>query len=333
MKKKLVIVIPVHFKLYEGIVNNLQNSNYEIAMLFLTDQPYKYKSFREKLYALIQKFLFKRRNIKYQLAKIKNSKDIEVEFDRQKEISDYVLIIRPDLFTRETLLKLKSKTKKMIAYQWDGLNRFSDVFDLIPIFHRFGIFDIDDYSNYKNIHKNIVLVPNFYFEDKEFSDIIPTEKVFFIGSFLGERISDIVEIARYLKSINIVADIRIYSNSRSTQKEYGADIDFFSEKVDYLDVLKLVKNSTILLDFENGIHNGLSFRIFEGIYYKRKILTNNPLVRAYDFYHPNNIFVLENNNFGEIKTFLSLKYVDIDESIIEKYSFSNWLDRILDNVS
>ncbi|KIA89647.1 hypothetical protein [Kaistella jeonii] len=333
MKKKLVLVLPVHFKLYEGIVNNLRNSNYEISLLFLTDQPYKYKSFREKLYALIQKNIFNRKDIKYQLAKIKNGKDIEIEFEKQQEIFDYVFIIRPDLFTRETLLKLKSKTKKIVAYQWDGLNRFSDVFYLISIFDRFGVFDIDDYSKYKNIHKNIVLVPNFYLEDKEFSNSNPEEKVFFIGSFLAERIEDIVKIAKYLKSIDIVTDIRIYSNSRSTQNKYNSDIDFFTEKVNYLDVLKLVKNSTVLLDFENRIHNGLSFRIFEGIYYKKKILTNNPLVKSYDFYHPNNIFVLENNNFAEIKTFLSLEYVDIDESVIEKYSFSNWLDTILDNVS
>lgn len=333
MKKKLVLVMPLHFKLYEGIVNELKDSEYDLSILFLTDQPYNYRNLAERIYAFFQKNIFNKKDIKYQLAKIKNSNEIEKVFEGRQEVFDYILIFRPDLFTKEAILKLKLKAKKMIAYQWDGLNRFPDVFDLIPIFDRFGVFDIDDFSNFSNIFRNITLETNFYLEETDSSPIQSEEKVFFIGSYLKERISDIVTIADYLKLLQIKTDIRIFCNSKSIEKKYGENLVFFSEKINYLDVIKLVKNSTVLLDFENQIHNGVSFRIFEGLYYKKKIITNNPLVKTYDFYHPNNIFVLENDNFAEIPRFLSLNFIEIEENIVKKYSFRNWLNNLLTDPS
>ena len=77
-------------------------------------------------------------------------------------------------------------------------------------------------------------------------------------------------------------------------------------------------------------HNGLSFRIFEAIKYEKKLITNNKTVKQYDFYHPNNIFVFEEDNFQGLENFLKVAYTPLSEEIKQKYSFTNWLRYVLD---
>ena len=55
------------------------------------------------------------------------------------------------------------------------------------------------------------------------------------------------------------------------------------------------------------------------------------MVKNYDFYHPNNIFVLDDNNYNLIEDFLNLSYHEISEEIVKKYGFSSWIKQIIEN--
>ena len=82
------------------------------------------------------------------------------------------------------------------------------------------------------------------------------------------------------------------------------------------------------MDFVDPRQVGLSIRFFEGMYYKKKVITDNKMVKNYDFYHPNNIFVLE-NNYQDIHDFLKTPYYEISEEIVKKYGFSGWIRKII----
>ncbi|MCH5599705.1 hypothetical protein [Niabella ginsengisoli] len=56
-------------------------------------------------------------------------------------------------------------------------------------------------------------------------------------------------------------------------------------------MLSILKSASYILDFENAEQNGLTFRVFESLYFEKKLITNSKLIYEYDFYHPNNIFV------------------------------------------
>ena len=90
-----------------------------------------------------------------------------------------------------------------------------------------------------------------------------------------------------------------------------------------------MKKSDVLVDFLDPRHTGLSIRFFEGLYYKKKVITDNAAVKNYDFYHKDNIFVIENNNYDEIKNFLKTPYDDLPTEIVEKYGFRNWIQEII----
>ncbi|KES13538.1 hypothetical protein SASC598P14_010430, partial [Snodgrassella alvi SCGC AB-598-P14] len=83
------------------------------------------------------------------------------------------------------------------------------------------------------------------------------------------------------------------------------------------------------VDFVIADHNGLGFRHFEALYYKKKIITTNKHIQYYDFYHPNNIFIWDDKNLGEINNFLMKPYSPINPDIVAKYSFKNWIENIL----
>ena len=59
------------------------------------------------------------------------------------------------------------------------------------------------------------------------------------------------------------------------------------------------------------------------------LITNNILVKEYDFYNPKNIYVIEGDSFEGFETFVKTPYEPIEATIREKYSFSGWIDEIL----
>ena len=65
----------------------------------------------------------------------------------------------------------------------------------------------------------------------------------------------------------------------------------------------------------------------ESLFFKRKLITNNKEVMKYEFYNPNNIFILEKDNFEKINEFINSKYEDIDSKIVDYYDIENWLKR------
>ena len=84
-----------------------------------------------------------------------------------------------------------------------------------------------------------------------------------------------------------------------------------------------------MLDLKLKVHNGLSLRFFEALKYEKKIITDNQDVINYNFYDAENIFILGKDSMDRLDYFLNSSYQPIDENIRKQYSFSNWLNIIL----
>lgn len=62
---------------------------------------------------------------------------------------------------------------------------------------------------------------------------------------------------------------------------------------------------------------------------RKKLITTNKQITDYDFYHPNNIYVISDPQYFEIpQSFFDTEYTEIDESIREKYHQRSWTQRI-----
>ena len=327
--KNIVLIIPSHFELSTPFVENLKKCGFNVEFCYQTDIPFKYRSFKDRFVNFIQKTILSNKAFKVILRKKYVHMDIEQFLKSVKNEVDFVMIIRPDFLLDQTIQMLKKKSKYIVAYQWDGISRFPDVENLIPYFDRFWVFDVDDEKKYGKTYPNISMTTNFYFDCYE-PKKEAVQSVFFIGSFIENRISKIFSIADHINSINYPSEITIYFHEKNIPELYpNPNIKYTTEKKNFADMVAKVLEHNVLLDFANDIHNGLSFRTFEAIGYKKKLITNNSLVKSYDFYNSNNIFVIEGENYEGLEDFIRGSYQTISPNIVEKYSFSNWINYIL----
>lgn len=92
----------------------------------------------------------------------------------------------------------------------------------------------------------------------------------------------------------------------------------------------IATKAEVVIDFKIDYHTGASFRFFECLNREQKIITNNTEMKNYDFYHPDNIFITDFENFTGLKEFLQKPYHKIDRKIVDKYGIKNWLNYALD---
>ena len=288
----------------------------------ITDNPskFKYKGI-EKIINFSRKFFLKDREYKKKLIEEHKLREYYKKIS-QLDMLDYVLVIRPDAFPIPVIQELKKKTKKLIAYQWDGIEKFPEVKKYFHLFDTFFCFDSADEKN------NIKPITNFYFDCippvyKDYNAQKP--EFYFVGLYWENREKKIDRFISEVLKMEVELSIFIQYNNKSEIK--NPKIKYIKERITFLENLRNVEKADVLLDFVDPIHNGLSIRFFEAIYYKKKVITDNQTVKGYDFYHPDNIFVLD-ENFDQIDSFLNTPYRDLSEEIVKKYGFTNWIKQI-----
>jgi len=321
--KTFLLMMPEYSDFPNLFLENLKKAGF--SPYLITDHPSEFRYHgAEKIINFLQKTIFRNREYKEKLVndhKLKAYSDIISNL----EMLDYVLVIRPDAFPISIFEQLKSKTRKMIAYQWDGIEKFPNVKQYIPLFDSFFCFENETQDN------RLKPITNFFFDHiepvyKAFN--IHRPKLYFVGVYWDRReqqIDDFIEkVSPYPMELNIL--IQYYHKHEIKNPK----IKYLKNRISFSENLKNVQECDVLVDFVDPIHNGLSFRFFEGLYYKKKVITDNVMVKKYDFYHPDNILVLDKDNYDEIADFLKTPYHEIPSEVVEKYSFSSWIKKVVE---
>ncbi|MBD2755155.1 hypothetical protein [Spirosoma validum] len=246
---------------------------------------------------------------------------------------DICLVIRADVFSKNLLHEAKKRSSKFISFFYDGLTFNQHILSLIPLFDHFYIFDKTELYAFKE--HNVKYAPNFYFDYPELNNTTDYRgnKIYYISSYNSCRIEIIESFYKYItQRISPVQFDLIYTseNEHELTESVKQYFNCTQTLVPYQEQLKLIQHTEIILDFKMTFHSGFSFRIFDGIKLRKKVITTNPFVINEDFYHPNNFFVLNQNNEHGLDDFLKRAYVPLDERIRAKYSFESWLKTVTD---
>ncbi|MBO4284023.1 MAG: hypothetical protein J5958_05290 [Clostridia bacterium] len=99
----------------------------------------------------------------------------------------------------------------------------------------------------------------------------------------------------------------------------GADgITYLSDYISFDEYIKKVNAARCLVDFNN--HFNITFRTIESMVFGKKYITNNPEIVHMDFYHENNILVVnEKTTIGDVREFMGKELVPVPRSVLEKY--------------
>jgi hypothetical protein len=157
--------------------------------------------------------------------------------------------------------------------------------------------------------------------------------VIYIASF-DERMTYLANFASYLKQRNYTFNF-IISGKKATlfnlKKRFSNQFDpliFRRKRINQIELLEIYAQSKVILDLTRENQVGLSFRAFEAMGLEKKLITDNVFIKEYAFYNPNNICVIDKNNFQIPKDFLDLPYEKLDEAIYNEYTLENWIKRI-----
>ncbi len=320
MKHILFISPTTAANIHKVILDELNVYQDSIRTSFLSNVSprYRYKNKAQQFLNLLSK-VFLGRNIK----KIYHQKVMQKRFERLEEHYDLIFVIRPDLLTNQELATLKAKTTKFVAYYWDTIAFYPRKKEIMPYFDKIYSFDLEDCKTYQ-----LELLTNFYFFEPEPVAIYKT--VFCISHLEKKRFAMFNLMGKYLEEKQITYR---FLTRQSKEKLKSPYIEYLKASIPYQEMLKLLNHYEVILDIAKPQQNGLSLRIFESLGMNKKIITNNQSVKAYDFYHPNNILVIDFNDLAIPEAFFKLPYQPIDEAIKKQYHLKTFVKKVLSNLN
>ena len=311
---RILFCCPDYFGFYKVIEKGIQdNLNSEVKTIVFRD--YKYKNNFQKIKNFIYKTFFKI-NLKKKLASKERLSSIT-----ENDTFDFLFIICPDFFIKEDLEYLINKAKYSVVYYWDSFDNISRYSKTMSLFDAAYSFEPKDVEKY-----NLNFLTNFHHVSKTHPE--STNDVYFIGSY-DERFETILKIFNYLETKKKSSKIYIQTNKKKILKQnQNSTITFINKPISIDESQKLFQNSKIILDVQKKIQKGLTFRVFEAMGNRKKLITTNTDIINYDFYNPNNIFIWKEDTNEIPESFFETNYQELPEEILKKYSLDTWVKQI-----
>lgn len=260
-------------------------------------------------------------------------------FDEVKNIRyDYIFVVSPETLNFEKINRLKNlqPNSKFILYMWDSFKNKNSL-NIISLFHDVVTFDDSDAKEYK-----LRFLPLFYIKEYENIQKLDTYKydLCFTATAHSDRYFIATSIKNQLLNKGFLMFTYFYLPSKIMywirkffikKYKYGNIADFSFSSLTQLQIIGIIENSKVVLDINHPLQYGLTSRCIEALGAQRKLVTTNSNIVNYDFYDPNNIYVIDRNKPKINSSFFETEYKLLSNSIYQKYSLENWLIAIFNN--
>ncbi|WP_416191335.1 hypothetical protein [Neisseria sp. CCUG12390] len=333
MKPTVILAVPYLYGLDRCIEKNLRFHGFEVINLCFDDRDVHYPDALSRLKNLYHKhitrdgdyrkqlrFLPYRKQIAHQLAALGGNK------------ADYALCIRANIYPKEIIAKIRAQSKICVNYQWDGIDRFPDILEYLGYFDRFFVFDQSDAARYPQY--GFQTASNFYFDYPLPESGIEPHGLYFLGGYDPTRETAMQTFIAQAGRLKLPLDFHIYSKDGRARRAFGNEGIRYLDRgtvLGFEDNIEKIGRCATVVDFVTADHQGLSFRVFDAMRYRKKLITTNRHIFRYDFYRPDNILVWNPNiSDTELTAFLQTPYQALPPETEEKYSFGNWLRYLFD---
>lgn len=138
--------------------------------------------------------------------------------------------------------------------------------------------------------------------------------IYFVGFEKGR-----LETIKELENIFYTQDLKFYNYIITKENNLP--------RVSAEDNLNNISKSKAILDILQKGQTGLTLRVLESIFLKKKLISNNLALKEYKFYNPNNIFIIGYDDYKDLNEFISSPYVDISQEIVYYYDIEEWIMR------
>ena len=182
-------------------------------------------------------------------------------------------------------------------------------------------FDPDDARHY-----DLALVNQVYRRvDEYIAPVAPEFDVYFLGKTKG-RSAALGELARQLIAQGIKPHFQMVGEEGVEYPE-RAGVEIMRKEISYLENIDTINRSRCLLELTQANQAGLTIRCMEALFFGKKLITSNPLVKKMPFYHRNAFFVLGQDDFSRIGDFLQSEMPRFAEADLASHEFSHWVQQ------
>ena len=279
---------------------------------------YQHKNFPARVQNTISKIVLKRN--------LKNEYRQEMILDQLKKLGkqDQILVINPELIERKYHEVIKEYTRKYIAYLYDSLAR-CPAEHLFDLFDEIFSFDKNDAERY-----HFQQITNYNYLPEAELNKNPMFDMVYVASY-DKRIQILFKLTKKLDTLGLSYYAKIVGK-KAWKEHLNVDsrrtVFFTRRRLAHKDVPEFYGTGKVLLDLIRDNQSGLSFRIFEAMALKKKIITDNQTVKEYDFYNPNNILVLNDDMSNVEKSFFETAYQELDPEVYRKYTVEAWVENV-----
>lgn len=301
--------------------------------------PFLFKFIKVRFFPFLYLLLF---YIKRMLKIEKNNKfDNDNDNDNDNDVVLYFSV--ENMYELTWLLYHNRTVRRHVLWIWNpvsslGRNKYDKWIYLhlfIPTLKLVGVelwsFDKADVNNFMftyhpQIHNSYGLIES---DCRSASSLfsLAEKKFLFVGLDKG-RLKKLAKLKSVLSGFNAICDLHV---TKDVGKEY-TKVDSLVVKdcyLPYAEYLEKISNSFGLIDFVQNGQSGLTLRVLEAIFLRKKLITNNESVKEYDFYNPSNILIVDENiDFDKLSLFLDSDFVEIDDKILEKYDLRHLLKSV-----
>lgn len=250
---------------------------------------------------------------------------------------DLVLVVNGQTLSTEMLTHLRAAYPQatFVLYMWDALANRVQVQKKLALFDRLYTFDPRDAKNFGMHMRPLFFGPGF---DRLTATVAMKYHLCFIGTAHSDRFPIIDTLRRnlppdikafwylYLQA-PWVLQIRRFTEASMRHAQHK---DFEFIPLGKAKMQEEVSVSRTILDIEHPLQNGLTMRTFETLGAGKKLVTTNAGVRDYDFFSPDNVFVLDRNAPFIPRDFLEAPFSPLAAPIRRRYSIASWLDELIE---
>ena len=249
--------------------------------------------------------------------------------DWNKNLNEYTKIIINDAMFNNNILKYISKKNAVASkyvYYTNAVRNSRIKPNNIPKDWRVYTFDISDSKEF-----DIEYSPEYYTEHQENIKYDLKYDVCYVGADkTNVRLKNLLDIKEVLRKNKVQNFFHIFRVLKKYNKyELQETINMFLK---YEDIQRIILESKCILELQMEGQSGCTLRTLESMFLNRKLITNNKDIVNYDFYNPNNIFVIENaddfkDRFNDILKFMRSPYQKLPDMVKNNYKFCKWLER------
>lgn len=244
---------------------------------------------------------------------------------------DYIMICRGEAFTPYIIKHLRDAFQgvQVILYLWDVMHD-CPMDDVISSCDKVLSFDPEDAKKH-----NLCFRPLFYINDYlGVKDAIDCKyDLSFVGTLYNPRHLVLKKMITSFECQNVNFYTYLYVPGFLMYiKEFITNFPFMPLKkvcfspLTLKETIDILNESKAILDLNPPYQTSLSSRAHEAMAARRKYITTNKHIKDYEYYNPNNIFVIDADNPIIPKVFFESPFESIPAKILYKYSVKGLVD-------